>query len=123
MSDLLFVKLYSENLENNQDNWDPDDRTIPDQVLDLLLKRFIDPPQKEAWTLLIEIKQMGKEYKLCIPLSNIAHAVIGDSYHEDRFLRWEKYKKQGKKIIKVFAIIMGLILAITQIVVNVVTIS
>ena len=119
----LSRELSREKPENNQDNSDLDDS----QILKWLLK-FVGPSQKQTGpsqklTLILLIDQLGKDYTLCIPPSNIAHAAIGSSYPDDRFFRWQSYKNKGKKIIKVFAIIMGLILAITQIVVNVVTIS
>lgn len=112
----LFVKLFGEEPENYQDNSDLDDSQISNSF-----SKFVDPSQKQP--LILRIEQLGKDYKLYIPPSNIAHAAIGFSYPDDRFFRWQSYKSKGKKIIKVFAIIMGLILVITQIVVNVVTIS
>lgn len=70
----------------------------------------------------IHIKLKSGAY-LFIPPTNIASVDVRNSYPSDRFRRWQSYKENGKKITKVFGIILGFILAITQIVVNIVTMS
>ena len=60
--------------------------------------------------------------KLFIPSTNIASADVRREYPNNRFHRQQRYKEKGKTFIKVSGIILGFILAITQIVVNIVTI-
>ena len=70
----------------------------------------------------IEDKE-AEDIRLSIPSTNIASADFSNSYPCKRFYRWKRYKEKGKKFIKAFGIILGFILVITQIVVNIVTIS
>ena len=57
-----------------------------------------------------------------IPPTNIASTDVRISYPSDGFRRWQSYKRRGKKYIKVIGIVLGFILAITQIAFNIVTV-
>ena len=86
-------------------------------------RKFLENCKIEKYVLKkpLALKKPDKSV-LYIPPHNIISAYVGRSYSKRSF-SWQSYKKKGKKIVKVFGIILGLILVITQIVINIRTIS
>ena len=68
-------------------------------------------------------EEYGPGSFVVIPPTNIASADVRLKYPSKRSQVWHEHKEKGKTFIKVFGIILGFVLAITQIAINIITLS